>query len=62
MGTSSVLTATTTEAACLARLAFRSLLRYLAETIVTALALWMDSLMEVKSCSSSSRMTSVGIE
>ena len=60
MGTSSGLTETTTEVACLDSLAARSLLRYLAEPIVTALALWMEFLMKVKSCSSSSGRTSVG--
>jgi len=49
MGTSSGLTETTTEVACLDSLAVRSLLRYLAEPIVTALALWMEFLMKVKS-------------
>ena len=62
MGTSSGLTETTTEVACLDSLVVRSLLRYLAEPIVTALALWMEFLMKVKSCSLSSGRTSVGIE
>jgi len=62
MGTSSGLTETTTEVACLDSLAARSLLRYLAAPIVTAFALWMEFLMKVKSCSSSSGRTSVGIE
>ena len=53
---------TTTEVACLESLAVRSLLRNLAEPIVTALALWMEFLMKVKRCSSSSGRTSVGIE
>jgi len=39
MGTSSGLKETTTEVACLDSLVVRSLLRYLAEPIVTALAL-----------------------
>ena len=50
------------EVACLESLAARSLLRYLAAPIVTAFALWMEFLMKVKSCSSSSGRTSVGIE
>jgi len=62
MGTSLGLTETTTEVACLDRLVVRSFLGYLAEPIVTALALWMEFLMKVKSCSSSSGRTSVGIE
>jgi len=62
MGTSSGLTETTTKVACLESLVVRSLLRYLAEPIVTALALWMEFLMKVKGCSSSSGRTSVGIE
>jgi len=49
MGTLSGLTETTTEVACLDSLVVRSLLRYLAEPIVTALALWMEFLMKVKS-------------
>jgi len=40
---------TTTEVACLDSLVLRSLFRYLAEPIVTALALWMALLMKVKS-------------
>jgi len=48
-GTSSGLTEPTTQVACLDSLALRSLLRYLAEPIVTALALWMEFLMKVKS-------------
>jgi len=47
VGTSSGLTQTTTEVACLESLAARSLLRYLAEPIVTALALWMEFLMKI---------------
>jgi len=62
MGTSSGLTEMTTEVACVESLAARSLLRYLAVPIVTTFALWMEVLMKVKSCSSSSRRTSVGIE
>jgi len=62
MGTLSGLTETTTEMACLASLAVRALSRYLAEPIVTALALSMEFLMKVKSCSSSSGRTLVGIE
>jgi len=62
MGTSSGLTETTTEVTCLETLAVRSLLRYLAEPTVTALVLWMEFLMKVKSCSSSSGRTWVGIK
>ena len=62
MGTSSGLTETTTEVACLDSLAVRSLLRYLAKPIVTALALWMEFLIKLKSCSSSSGRTCVGSE
>jgi len=62
MGTSSGLTETTTEVVFLDRLAARSLLRYLAAPIVTALALWMEFLMKVKSWSSSSCRTSVGLQ
>jgi len=62
MGTSSGSTETTTEVACLETLVVQSLLRYLAAPIVTALALWMEFLMKVKSCSSWSRRTLVGIE
>jgi len=62
MGTSLGLTETTTEVSCLENLVVRSLLRYLAEPIVTALAFWMEFLMKVKSCSSSSGRTSVGID
>ena len=62
MGTSSGSTETTTEVACLERLAARSLLRYLAAPIVTAFTLWMEFLMKVNRCSSSSGRTSVGIE
>jgi len=62
MGTSSGLTETTTEVACLDSLAARSLLRYLAEPILTALALWMEVCMKVKSCSSSSGRMWVGID
>ena len=62
MGTSSGLTETTTEVACVESLAARSLLRYLAEPIVTALALWIEFLMKVKSWWLSSRRMWVGIE
>jgi len=62
MGTSSGLTETTTEVACLETLEAQSLLRYLAKPIVTALALWMDFLMKVKRCSSSSARMWVGIQ
>jgi len=62
MGTSSGLTETNTEVACLECLVVWSLLSYLAESIVTALALWMEFLMKVKSSLSSSGRTSVGIE
>jgi len=61
MGTSWGLTETTTEVACLVGPAVRSLLRYLAEPIVTALALWMEFLMKVESSSSSSGRTWDGI-
>jgi len=43
-GMLSGLTETTTEVACLDSLVVQSLLRYLAEPIVTALALWMEFL------------------
>jgi len=62
MGKSSGLTERTTEVACLDCLADRSLLRYLAEPIVTAMALWMEFLMKVKRCSASSGRMCVGIE
>jgi len=62
MGTLSGSTETITEVACLVRLAARSLLRCLAEPIMTAFALWMEFLMKVKSCSSSSGRMCVGIE
>jgi len=62
MGTPSGLTETTTKVACLDSLAARSMLRYLAAPIVTAFVLWMAFLMKVKSGSSSSGRTSVGIE
>jgi len=62
MGTSSGLTETITEVACLESLAVRSLLRYLAEPIVTSLAFWIDFLMQVTSGSSSSGSTMVRIE
>ena len=48
--------------ACLESLEARSLLIYLAAPIVTAFALWMEFLMKVKSCSSSSGRPWVGIE
>jgi len=62
MGKLSGLTETSTEVACLECLAAQSLLRYLAVPIVTAFALWMEFLIKVNSCSSSSGRTSVGIE
>ena len=62
MGRSSGLMERTTEVACVESLVVLSLLRYLAEPIVTGLALWMEFLMKVKSCSSSLGTTSVGIE
>jgi len=62
MGTSSGLTETTTEVGCLGSLAVRSLFRYLTEPLVTALALWMEFLMKVKSCLSRSGRMWVGIE
>ena len=52
----------TTEVACLESLAARFLLMYLAEPIMTALALWMEFVMKVKSCSSSSGRMWVAIE
>ena len=62
MGTLSGLTDTTTEVACLVRLAAWSLLRYLAAPISTSFALWMEFLMKVKRCSSLSGRMWVGIE
>jgi len=56
------LTEITTEVACLESLVVRYLLRYLAEPIVTAVPWWMEFLMKVKSCSSSSGRTLLGIE
>ena len=49
MGTSLGLMETSNEVACLDSLEVRGLLRYLAEPVVTALALWMEFLMKVKS-------------
>ena len=62
MGTSSGLTETTTEVACLEGLVVRSLLRYVAEPIVTALPLWIDFLIKVKTGLSLLGRTCVGIE
>jgi len=62
IGTSSGLTQTTTKVASLESLAARSLLRYRASPIMTAFAWWMKLLIKVKSCSSSSGRTWVGIE
>ena len=59
---SSGLMEATSEVACFETLASPSVLRYLAGPIVTALALWMQFLMQVKSCWSSSGRTWVGIE
>jgi len=59
MQTSSGLTKTTTQVACLVSLAAGSLSRYLAAPIVTAFALWVDLLMKGKSYSSLSGRTSI---
>jgi len=62
MGMSWRITETTTEVASLESPAARSLLRYLSEPLVTAVALLMEFLIKVKSCSSSSGKMWVGIE
>jgi len=62
MGTSSGLTETTTEVACLGSLTARLWLRYRAALIVTSFALRMDFLMKSNNCSSSSGRMWVGIE
>ena len=59
---SSGLSETATKVASLESLVAPSLLRYLAEPIVTAYTLWMKFLIKVKRCSSSSGWTWVGIE
>ena len=60
--TSSGLTETTTEVACMEILVARSLLRYLAALISTAFALRIDVLRKENSWSSSSGRTSMGTE